>query len=79
MATTWRLASAAGGAATRPALLAFDPRTLSREGVMAALELKGAEATSRAFTATAALPTGWAVTKVRCGTAVIAPATCRFT
>ena len=79
LAITCRLATAAGGAATCPALLAIDPSTLSREGATVALELTGTEAISRAFTATAALATGCALTKVRCGTAVTAPATFLFT
>jgi hypothetical protein len=79
LATTGRLATAAGGAATRAALFALGPSTLSREGATAALELTGAEAISRTFTATATLATGCALTKARCGTAVTAPATFRFT
>jgi hypothetical protein len=79
LAITCRLATAAGGAVTRPALFACNPSTLSREGATAALELTGAEATSRAFTATAARATGCALTKARCGTAVTAPATFLFT
>jgi len=39
----------------------------------------GAEAISLAFTATATLPTGWALANARCGTAVTAPCTFRFT
>ena len=79
LATTGRLATAAGGAATCPALLALAPSTLSRAGATAALELMGAEAISRMFTVTATLATGCALTKARCGTAVTAPATFLFT
>ena len=78
LAITCRLATAGGGAATCSALLALDPNTLSRKGATVALELTGAEVISSAFTATAALATGCAVTKARCGTAVIAPATFLF-
>jgi hypothetical protein len=79
LAITCRFATAGGGAAIRrPVLLALDPSTLSREGATVALELTGAEAISRMFTATATFATGCALTKVRCGTAVIAPATFLF-
>jgi hypothetical protein len=79
LAITCRFTTAAGGAATRFAVEALAPSTLSRVGATATLELIGAEAMSRAFTATAALPTGCALTKVRCGTAVTAPRTFLFT
>ena len=79
LAITCRPATAGGGAATCPALLALDPSTLTREGATVALELTGTEAISRMFMATATLATGCALTKVRCGTAVIAPATFLFT
>jgi hypothetical protein len=48
-------------------------------GATATLELIGAEAISRALTTAVALPTGCALTKARCGTAVTAPLTFRFT
>jgi hypothetical protein len=79
LAITCRFATAAGGAATRFAVAALAPSTLSRVGATATLALIGAEAISRAFTATAALPTGCALTKVRCGTAITAPLTFLFT
>ena len=77
-ATTARLATAAGGATARPAVLACAPSTLLEVGATAALELTGMEATCFAFTATAARATGCALTKACCGTAVTAPATLRF-
>ena len=79
LAITCRFATAVGGAATRFAVEARAPSTLSRVGATATLELIGAEAISRALTTIAALPTGWALTKARCGTAVTAPLTFRFT
>jgi hypothetical protein len=79
LAITCRFATAFGGAATRFAVAALAPSTLSRVGATATLELIGAEAISRALTTTAARPTGCAFTKVRCGTAVTAPLTFRFT
>lgn len=79
MAITCRFDTAAGGAATRFAVAALAPSTLSRVGVTATLELTGAEAISLAFTTTATLPTGCALTKARCGTAVTAPCTFLFT
>src|SRR5579859_2970291 len=57
LAITCRLITAAGGAATRLAVAALDPSTLSRVGATATLELMGAAAISRALTTTAALPT----------------------
>ena len=79
LATTCRLATAAAAQLRVPRYSLSIPSTLSREGATAALELTGAEAISRAFTATAARATGCALTKARCGTAVIAPATFLFT
>jgi len=79
LAITCRFATAAGGAVTRFAVAAFAPSTLSRVGATATLALTGAEAMSRVFTATAALATGCALTKARCGTAVTAPCTFLFT
>jgi hypothetical protein len=61
------------------AVAALAPNTLSRVGATATLALTGAAAISRAFTLTAALPTGCAPAKARCGTAVTAPCTFRFT
>ena len=78
MAITCRLATAGGGADTGPALVALDPSTLSREGATVALELTGTEVISLVFMAIATLATGCALTKVRCGTTVIAPATLLF-
>ena len=78
LAITCRLATAAGGAATRFAVAALAPSTLSRVGATATLELIGAEAIACALTTAAALPTGCALTKARCGTAVTAPFTSRF-
>jgi hypothetical protein len=78
LAITCRLATAGGGAATRPALLDLDPITLSREGATVALELTGPEAISRAFTVIATAATGCALMKARCGTIVTAPATFLF-
>ena len=78
-ATTGRVATAAGGAATRFAVLARAPSTLFEVGASAALELIGAEARSFAFTATADRATGCALAKARCGTAVTAPETPLFT
>jgi hypothetical protein len=48
-------------------------------GATAALDVTGIEATSFAFTATAERATGCALTNARCGTAVTAPETLRFT
>ena len=78
MATTCRFATAVGGAATRPALAAFDPRTLSLVGATATRELMGAEAISRALTATAVLATGCALTNACCRTTITAPWIFRF-
>ena len=78
-AMTWRLATAAGGAATRFAVAARAPSTLLFVGATAARETTGAEASCCAFTFTAALATGCALTKACCGTAVTAPETLRFT
>ena len=55
------------------------PKTLFLVGATVALGLMGAEAISRAFTATAALDTGWALVKALCGTAVTPPGTVRLT
>jgi hypothetical protein len=79
LAITCRFITAAGGAVTRFAVAALAPSTLSRVGAMATLELMGAEAISRALTTAADLATGCALTKARCGTAVTAPLTSRFT
>jgi len=78
-ATTARWATAAGGAATRFTVLARAPITLLLVGATAARELTCIEAASLAFTATALRPTGCALTNARCGTAVTAPETPRFT
>jgi hypothetical protein len=77
-ATTTRLATAAGGAITRFAVLAWDPRTLLEVGATAALEFAGAEAISLALTLTAARATGCPLAKDCCGTAVTAPETFLF-
>jgi hypothetical protein len=61
------------------AVLARAPNTLSREGATATLVNTGAEAICRASTLTAALATGCALTKARCGTAVTAPGTVLLT
>jgi hypothetical protein len=74
-----RLATAAGGAATWFAVLACDPSTLFYVGATAARELIGADAISRALTATAARAIGCPLLKACCGTAVTAPETPRFT
>jgi len=79
LAITCRFITAAGGAETRPAVLDLAPRTLSREGATAAVVVMRAEASSRALICTTARPTGCALEKVRCGTAVTAPCTLRFT
>jgi hypothetical protein len=50
LATTCRLATAAGGAVTWPAVVAFDPSTLSRVGATATLPLNGADAICCAVT-----------------------------
>ena len=78
-AMTCRLATAAGGAEARPAVFARAPITLLEVGATAALDVTGIEATSFVFTATAERATGCAVTNARCGTAVTAPETLRFT
>ena len=72
-AVTDLLATAGGGAATRLAEFACAPSTASCAGDTAARDVTGTRAISCAFTATAAFPTGWAVAKARCGTAVTAP------
>jgi len=79
LATTARLATAAGGAATRFAVFACNPRTLLRFGATAARALTGADATSLALTATADRETDCPLVKACCGTAVTAPETFRFT
>jgi hypothetical protein len=78
LATTCRFTTAAGGAATRPAVAALAPRTLSRVGATATRAFIGAAAISRAFTVTAAFATGCALTNARCGTTITAPCTFRF-
>lgn len=78
-AVTERLAIACDGAATRFAVLARNPRTASRPGGTAARELIGADAICCWLTRTTARPTGCALTNVRCGTAVTALLTVRFT
>lgn len=77
-ATTARLATAAGGAFTWLAVLACDPSILFEVGATAALELTCADATSLAFTATAARATGCPLVKACRGTAVTAPETSLF-
>ena len=76
---TCRFITAAGGAVTRFAVANFAPSTLSRVGATAALELTAALAISCSFTLTAVRATGCAPAKARCGTAVTAPLTFRFT
>jgi hypothetical protein len=78
LATTCRLATAAGGAATRPAVAALAPKTLSLVGATATRALIGAAAISRALTATATFATGCALTNACCGTTITAPWTFRF-
>jgi len=78
LAITWRLATAAGGAATRLAVAARAPRTLCCVGATATLALTGADAICWAFTATAARFTGCALVKACCGTAVTAFLTFRL-
>jgi hypothetical protein len=73
LATTWRLATAAGGAATRLAVAARAPKTLCCVGVTATLALTGADAICWAFTATEARFTGCELAKACRGTAVTAP------
>ena len=77
-AITWRFITTAGGALTRLAVANFAPSTLSRVGATATLVLTDAPAICWAFMATAARPTGCALAKARCGTAVTAPWTFRF-
>jgi len=78
LATTWRLATAAGGAVTCPAVEALDPRTLSRVGATATLPLNGADAICCALTCTLACATGCALVNACCGTTITAPCTPRF-
>jgi len=79
LATTVRLAIAAGGCATRFALEADAPRTLLLVGATTALELTGAAAICCAFTATADLATACELTKLVCETAVTPPGAVLFT
>ena len=79
MATTGRLAIAAGGRAAWLAVEAWIPRTLSLVGATATLAPTGADATCRTFTATAARATGCAPVKAACGTAVTPPGTVLLT
>lgn len=76
---TGRLATACGGAATRPAVFACGPITDSRPGGTAARVITGVVRICDAFTATALRFTGCALTKARCGTAATAPCTLRLT
>ena len=76
---TCRFITAAGGAVTRFAVANFAPSTLSRVGATAALLVIDAESICCRLTATAALATGCAPANARCGTAVTAPCTLRFT
>jgi hypothetical protein len=78
-AITCRFITAGGGAVTRFAVAAFAPSTASRVGTTETLALTGAALSCSAFTATAAFATGCALAKARCGTAVTAPCTFRFT
>ena len=78
-ATTGRLTTASGGRATRLAVGADVPRTLSRLGATTALDTTGAAAICFSFTGTAALATGAELRNAFCGTAVTAPGTARFT
>jgi hypothetical protein len=55
------------------------PKTLFLVGATSALRLVGADSISFWFTATTALPTGWAVVKVLCETAVTPPGTVLLT
>lgn len=79
LAITGRLRTAAGGAATRFAVLTFGPITASRTGGTAALETTGVRANSCWFTATAVRATGCALANACCGMAVTPPRTFRFT
>jgi len=72
-AITCRFITAAGGALTRFAVANFAPSTLSRVGATATRALNDAPAICRSFMVTAARPTGCALAKARCGTAVTAP------
>lgn len=77
-ATTCRLATAAGGAATCPAVEAFAPCTACRVGATATRPLTDADAISCAFTVTDTFATGCALANAFCGTAITAPCTPRF-
>ena len=77
-ATTGRLTTASGGRATRLAVGADVPRTLSRVGATTALDTIGAEAICFSFTGTADLATGAEFRNAFCGTAVTPPGTVWF-
>jgi hypothetical protein len=77
-ATTCRLAMAAGGAVTWPAVAALEPSTLACVGATATRALMGADAICCALTLTATFATGCALTKACCGTTITAPCTFRF-
>jgi hypothetical protein len=78
LATTCRLAIAAGGAATRPALAALAPNTLAGVGATEARALTDMVAICCALTATDAFATGCALTNACCGTTITAPCTLLF-
>lgn len=77
-ATTCRFITAAGGAATWPAVEAFAPSTACGVGATATRAVTGADAICCAFTATATFATGCALANAVCGTAVTAPCTVLF-
>jgi hypothetical protein len=78
LTTTARLITAAGGAATWPALEAFAPNTACGVGTTATRGVIGADAICCGVTFTAAPATGCALANAFCGTAVTAPATVRL-
>lgn len=78
-ATTCRFITAAGGAATWPAVDALPPSTDWGVGFAATRRVIGAAATCCGVTLTATFATGWALVNAPWGTAVTAPGTVLFT